>query len=152
MRANGTPVVEDPANPDEAKAEVPAGTVRADVVPPGTDTVAIGPADLDLAADTSTVAYAWGSADDRSRRLKIQTFDEQPARPGRRARGAECLPGPRATTLAVRPAPRRARDDGSRDLLGDRIAGGTGSTAPRGLSQTGHRAWREGTSSACASS
>lgn len=61
VRANGTPVITGLTNPDEKTLEVPAGTVKADVVLAGTSTVAIGPADLNLAEGTTTVVYAWGS-------------------------------------------------------------------------------------------
>ncbi|MER6346553.1 DUF4397 domain-containing protein [Streptomyces sp. NPDC001595] len=74
VRANGTPVFEDLKNPDEATAEVKAGTVSADVVLAGTDTVAIGPAELNLTEGTNTVVYAWGSADDKSLALKTQAL------------------------------------------------------------------------------
>ncbi|MFJ4692383.1 DUF4397 domain-containing protein [Streptomyces sp. NPDC088766] len=74
VRADGTPVFKGLENPKEAKGEVPAGTVSADVVLAGTDTVAIGPAELNLAEGTSTVVYAWGSAQDKNLALKTQTL------------------------------------------------------------------------------
>ena len=63
IRAGGQVVAPGLTNPDEASLEVPAGTISADVVLAGTGTVAIGPADLDLAEGTSTVVYAWGNGD-----------------------------------------------------------------------------------------
>jgi hypothetical protein len=63
VRAGGTPVAPGLTNPNEATLTVPAGTVSADVVLAGTDTVAIGPADLELAEGSNTVVYAWGSED-----------------------------------------------------------------------------------------
>ncbi len=63
VRAGGTVVAPGLTNPNEASLEVPAGTVTADVVLAGTDTVAIGPADLELAEGSNTVVYAWGSGD-----------------------------------------------------------------------------------------
>ncbi|MGW3095115.1 DUF4397 domain-containing protein [Streptomyces sp. NPDC001102] len=74
VRANGTPVFKDLVNPKEAKGEVAAGTVSADVVLAGTDTVAIGPAKLDLAEGTNTVVYAWGSAADKNLQLKTESL------------------------------------------------------------------------------
>ncbi|ALV31133.1 DUF4397 domain-containing protein [Streptomyces sp. CdTB01] len=74
VRADGTPVFKDLVNPKEAKGEVAAGTVSADVVLAGTDTVAIGPAKLDLAEGTNTVVYAWGSAADKNLQLKTQSL------------------------------------------------------------------------------
>jgi Domain of unknown function (DUF4397) len=61
VRGGGQVVAPGLTNPDEASLTVPAGTVSADVVLAGTDTVAIGPADLTLAEGTTTIVYAWGS-------------------------------------------------------------------------------------------
>ncbi|MFF9060246.1 DUF4397 domain-containing protein [Streptomyces sp. NPDC014882] len=74
VRADGTPVFKGLENPKEAKGEVPAGTVSADVVLAGTGTVAIGPAELNLAEGSNTVVYAWGSAQDKNLALKTQTL------------------------------------------------------------------------------
>jgi hypothetical protein len=63
VRADGTPVIEGLANPDEETLTVPAGTISADVTLAGTDTVAIGPADLELAEGSHTIVYAWGNED-----------------------------------------------------------------------------------------
>jgi hypothetical protein len=62
VRANGAAALKSLTNPNEAKAEVDAGTISADVVLAGTDTVAIGPADVTLKEGTNTIVYAWGSA------------------------------------------------------------------------------------------
>jgi hypothetical protein len=62
VRAGGQPVFTGLSNPNEKKGDVAAGTVSADVVLAGTDTVAIGPADLELAEGTNTVVYAWGNS------------------------------------------------------------------------------------------
>ncbi|MGV9938546.1 DUF4397 domain-containing protein [Streptomyces sp. NPDC003401] len=82
VRAGGTPVFKGLENPEEAEGEVPAGTVSADVVLAGTDTVAIGPAELNLAEGTSTVVYAWGSAQDKNLALKTQTLTGMHSAPG----------------------------------------------------------------------
>ncbi|MFJ5834202.1 DUF4397 domain-containing protein [Streptomyces sp. NPDC093089] len=74
VRAGGTAVFQGLENPEEAKGEVAAGTVSADVVLAGTDTVAIGPAKLDLAEGSNTIVYAWGSAADKNLALKTQTI------------------------------------------------------------------------------
>jgi hypothetical protein len=73
IRAGGEVVAPGLTNPNEASLEVPAGTVSADVVLGGTDTVAIGPADLDLQEGTSTIVYAWGS-EDAGLELAVQTI------------------------------------------------------------------------------
>ncbi|MFF8103518.1 DUF4397 domain-containing protein [Streptomyces sp. NPDC016640] len=81
VRAGGEPVVEGLTNPDEKSLEVPTGTVSADVVLAGTDTVALGPADLDLAEGANTVVYAWGSAEDENLALKTQTISGMDSAP-----------------------------------------------------------------------
>uniref|UniRef100_UPI0035663AC3 DUF4397 domain-containing protein n=1 Tax=Nocardioides sp. TaxID=35761 RepID=UPI0035663AC3 len=75
VRADGNVLVPGLANPDEEVADVPAGSYSADVVLAGTDTVAIGPADLSLGEGTNTIVYAWGSADDGNLDLAVQTID-----------------------------------------------------------------------------
>jgi hypothetical protein len=75
VRAGGTPVFSGVTNPDEGVVEVPAGTVSADVALAGTSTVAIGPADVDLAEGVNTIVYAWGSAEDGNLALAVQTID-----------------------------------------------------------------------------
>jgi Domain of unknown function (DUF4397) len=74
VRAGGDPVFEGLTNPNEATADIAAGTVTADVVLAGTEDVAIGPADLDLAEGVSTIVYAWGSAADGNLELAVQTI------------------------------------------------------------------------------
>jgi hypothetical protein len=74
VRAGGKPVFTGLTNPKEAMAEVPAGTVKADVVLAGTDTVVLGPKNLDLAAGTDTIVYAIGSAQDKSLTVVAQTI------------------------------------------------------------------------------
>ncbi|MFB9347547.1 DUF4397 domain-containing protein [Streptomyces heliomycini] len=81
VRAGGKPVIEGLTNPNEKSLEVPAGTVNADVVLAGTDTVAIGPVDLDLAEGAHTVVYAWGSAKDDNLALKTQTISGMASAP-----------------------------------------------------------------------
>ena len=49
VRAGGTVVLAGVTNPNQGVLNIPAGSVEADVVLAGTDTVAIGPATLDLA-------------------------------------------------------------------------------------------------------
>ncbi len=61
VRAGGEPVIEGLTNPNEEPLTVPAGTVSADVTLAGTDTVAIGPADLELGEGSNTIVYAWGN-------------------------------------------------------------------------------------------
>ncbi|HKH55032.1 MAG TPA: hypothetical protein VKA58_06230, partial [Propionibacteriaceae bacterium] len=82
VRAGGEPVFTNLTNPKEKSAEVDAGTVKADVVLEGTDDVAIGPASLNLAEGTSTIVYAWGSAEDDNLKLAVQTIKGMHGNPG----------------------------------------------------------------------
>jgi len=82
VRANGQVAFKDLTNPNEAKADLPAGTIKADVVLAGTDTVAIGPADLNLKEGTNTIVYAWGSAADKNLALATQVLSGMHSAPG----------------------------------------------------------------------
>lgn len=75
VRADGAVIIENLVNPDEAIVAVPAGTYSADVVLAGTDTVALGPADLTLDEGTNTIVYAWGSAEAGNLALATQVID-----------------------------------------------------------------------------
>ena len=75
VRANGAVAFADLTNPEEASADLAAGTIGADVVLAGTDTVALGPADVELAEGTNTIVYAWGSAEADNLDLAVQVLD-----------------------------------------------------------------------------
>jgi hypothetical protein len=75
VRANGDVVFPGLSNPNEVQADIAAGTIEADVVLAGTSTVAIGPATLNLAEGTSTIVYAWGSAEGGSLALATQVIE-----------------------------------------------------------------------------
>lgn len=75
VRADGEPLFRGLTNPNEASADVPAGTYSADVTLAGENQTVIGPADLNLAEGTSTIVYAWGSAQDDNLQLAVQTID-----------------------------------------------------------------------------
>ncbi|MEU0061248.1 DUF4397 domain-containing protein [Streptomyces sp. NPDC006334] len=81
VRAGSRPVFTDLTNPKQDTAEVDAGTVNAEVVLAGTDTVAIGPADLPLKEGASNVVYAWGSAGDKNLALATQSFSGMASAP-----------------------------------------------------------------------
>ncbi|MEV4411841.1 DUF4397 domain-containing protein [Catellatospora sp. NPDC049609] len=66
VRAGGTPVFKNLTNPGEAKADLAAGTVNADVVLAGTTTVAIPATDVNLREGTATIVYATGSAEGKT--------------------------------------------------------------------------------------
>jgi hypothetical protein len=82
VRAGGTAVITNLANPNEKSLVTAAGTVSADVVLAGTTTVAIGPADVTLKEGTSTIVYAWGSANDKNLKLAVQTISGMHSSPG----------------------------------------------------------------------
>lgn len=82
VRANGKVAFAGLTNPKEVKADLPAGTVSADVVLAGTSTVAIGPADVKLAEGTNTIVYAWGSAADKNLKLAVQVVSGMNSNPG----------------------------------------------------------------------
>ncbi len=82
IRANGEVAFSDLTNPNEASADLPAGTISADVALAGTDTVAIGPADVNLAEGVHTLVYAWGSAEDENLQLAVQTISGMHSAPG----------------------------------------------------------------------
>lgn len=74
MRADGIRLFEGLTHSNEGKADVDAGTVKADAVLAGTGTVVIGPADLELAEGTATILYAIGSADTGTLQAVAQTI------------------------------------------------------------------------------
>ena len=76
VRANGQVAFSALENPREASAVLPAGTISADVVPAGAGDPVIGPADLDLAAGTHSIVYAWGSLEDGNLALAAQSIDD----------------------------------------------------------------------------
>ncbi|WP_436776473.1 DUF4397 domain-containing protein [Yinghuangia sp. YIM S09857] len=82
VRANGTPVFSNLTNPKEAKGDVDAGMIKADVTLAGSSTVALGPADLNLTEGTNTIVYAYGSANDKTLALKTQSITGMHSAPG----------------------------------------------------------------------
>ena len=82
VRAGGKAVITGLTNPNEKSLVTAAGTVSADVVLAGTTTVVIGPADVTLKEGTSTIVYAWGSANDKKLQLAVQTISGMHSSPG----------------------------------------------------------------------
>lgn len=88
VRANGAVAFANLANPNEAKANLPAGTVRAEVVPAGAATpVVIGPADLPVRAGSSLIVYAVGSLTGNTLQVLTQQIDGLGAAPTRVSTG-----------------------------------------------------------------
>jgi Domain of unknown function (DUF4397) len=76
VRANGEVAFANLANPNEAQADLPAGSVSADVVPAGaTEPVVIGPADLPITEGSSLVVYAVGSLEGGTLQTLTETID-----------------------------------------------------------------------------
>lgn len=82
VRANGDVAFPALTNPKEVKANLPAGTISADVVLAGTDQVAIGPADVPVKPGVNTIVYAWGSAEDDNLELAVQSVAARGGAPG----------------------------------------------------------------------
>jgi hypothetical protein len=82
IRANGAVVLAGVTNPNEGVLNIPAASLSADVVLAGTSTVAIGPADLDLAEGSATFVHAVGSAEDGTLTLVSFTIAGLHSAPG----------------------------------------------------------------------
>lgn len=72
--ADGAVLFSNLTNPNQDLATVPAGTYEAAVNLAGTETTAIGPAEVTLEAGANTIVYAWGSAADENLALAIQVI------------------------------------------------------------------------------
>jgi hypothetical protein len=130
VRAGGQVVFSNLTNPNEASADLPAGTVSADVVLTGTSTVVIGPADVPVVAGQSTIVYAVGSAADGDLGVVVQTISDLPVRTAGRLSG----PGRIETAVAIS---QRAFPDGSAavylaraDIFPDALAAGSLTDGP----------------------
>ena len=71
--ANGVPAITGLTNPNESVLVLPVGTISAAVAAAGTTAALIGPADVDIAARTNTIVYAWGSLADGNLALAVQS-------------------------------------------------------------------------------
>ncbi len=74
----GTPALTGLTNPNEAEADLPAGTIEAAVALAGTTEPVIGPADVDVEEGVQTIVYAIGSAEDATLDLVVQTVSHTP--------------------------------------------------------------------------
>jgi len=72
--ADGAVLFSNLTNPNQELADVPAGSYEAAVNLAGTETTAIGPAPVDLAAGANTIVYAWGSAEEGNLALAVQVI------------------------------------------------------------------------------
>jgi hypothetical protein len=72
---DGAKAVSALSNPDEAVAEIPAGSHTVEVKAAGTDTTVIGPATLDFAEGTNTLVFAIGSLEAKTLGVVTQVLD-----------------------------------------------------------------------------
>jgi len=72
--AGGQPAFTNLSNPNEAKADLPAGTVSAAVALTGTTAPVIGPADVPVTEGSATIVYAVGSAEASNLQVLVQTI------------------------------------------------------------------------------
>jgi Domain of unknown function (DUF4397) len=83
VKANGEVAFSNLSNPNEAAADLPAGTVSAEVVPTGADEpIVIGPADLPVTEGSSLIVYAVGSLDGGTLQTLTETIDGLGSAPG----------------------------------------------------------------------
>ena len=81
--AGGKAVISNLTNPNEQALVLPASTVSASVTATGTTEPAlIGPADVTIADGSDTIVYAYGSAENKTLAVMIQTIDGLGTPPG----------------------------------------------------------------------
>ena len=81
VEADGSALATDLTNGEEAVADVPAGGYDVAIVPAGGGK-AVWSSDVDLAEGVNTIAYAWGSLDDDTFAVAVQTIDGLHSAPG----------------------------------------------------------------------
>ncbi len=101
VRAGGAVVLADVTNPNQGGLTVPAGTVSADVVLAGTSTVAIGPAEVNLAEGSATFVHAVGSADTGALTLVSFVIPDLHSAPGGVPAGTGPADDPAVTVVVV---------------------------------------------------
>ncbi len=83
VKANGEVAFSNLSNPNEAKADLPAGTISAEVVPTGaSEPVVIGPADLPVTEGSELIVYAVGSLDGGTLQTLTESIDGLGSGPG----------------------------------------------------------------------
>lgn len=84
VKANGAVAFADVTNPNEGSADLPVGTISAEVVPAGaSEPVVIGPADLAIADGTSLIVYAVGSLEGDTLGVLTETISGLGSNPSR---------------------------------------------------------------------
>lgn len=72
--AGGAPVISALQNPNESILNLPASTISASVAAAGTTDPLIGPADVAVTEGVNTIVYAYGSLEDDTLALAVQTI------------------------------------------------------------------------------
>ncbi len=80
--ADGNALLTNLANPDEGQADVPAATYSVAVAATGTTDPVLGPIDLTAEEGVAQIVYAWGSLEDGSLDVAVQTIPGLHAAPG----------------------------------------------------------------------
>jgi hypothetical protein len=102
VRANGAVAFADLSNPNEAKADLPAGTISADVVPTGaSEPVVIGPADLPITEGQTLIVYAVGSLDGGTLQTLTETIGGSSSAPSAVDTGNSPVSDSSSTPLAA---------------------------------------------------
>jgi hypothetical protein len=84
VKANGAVAFAGVTNPNEGSADLPVGTVSAEVVPAGaSEPVVIGPADLSIVDGTSLIVYAVGSLEGDTLGVLTETITGLGSNPSR---------------------------------------------------------------------
>ena len=96
IEANGDVLAAGLVNGDEAVADVPADSYRVGIVP-AAGGGAVWNEDVDLAEGVNTIAYAWGSVEDDSFDVAVQTIDGLHSAPGAVHAGEAGLAGTTGT-------------------------------------------------------
>ncbi|MFL6071275.1 MAG: DUF4397 domain-containing protein [Actinomycetes bacterium] len=81
VNADGTALVTNLTNGEEAVADVPTGGYKVDIVP-AAGGKAVWSDNVELAEGVNTIAYAWGSLEDGTFDVAVQTIDGLHSAPG----------------------------------------------------------------------
>ncbi len=102
VKANGAVAFADLPNPEQASADLPAGTITVEVVPAGADEpVVIGPADLPIDEGASLVVYAVGSLDAGSLTVLTESITGLSSAPTAVNTGNSPVSGPLPIAFAI---------------------------------------------------
>jgi hypothetical protein len=101
--AGGQPVFRNLSNPNEAKADLPAGTVSASVAVAGSTTPVIGPADVPVTEGQATIVYAVGSAEKKNLGVIVQSISGLHSAPAAVKTGNSGLAAENPSSLPVWP-------------------------------------------------